>query len=253
MFCSLFLHALLPSFIPMPMGIMNSPQPIVVDEEGNVYVVNESYNVIQVYNEEGEFIMRVKQNETRFVGVVQGGCISIDYKGHIWFDSNHVFARIIDGVSYMVPMGRVKCVPEGSSYCQEGEYGEDNFRLDEDGNLIITEPNKNPKMSYSIIQRGEYLFPACVRRSPMGMPFIDRFGREWRRSLLPVPHIVVRKDGKMVRRIFGPWWLIPFNFPLPAYPIIIGMLYFLIKIRPRYCENGNKQGDDESDEANTGY
>ncbi len=253
-FSTLFLYALLPSFVPFPLGIMDARQPLIVDNEGNVYVINGPYNVIQVFDEEGRFITRVKPNYAKFGSFVQfGPCLSIDYKGRIWFISHGVLERIIGNKSYLVPMKRVRCIPEGAPYCEEEEYDEDNFKLDGEGNLIITGPNRNPSEFYTIIKPGEYLFPACASTSTDGKPFIDRFGREWRRSLLPVPHIVVRKDGKVIRRIYGPWLLIPFTVPFPAGAIIIGTVYFAMKIYPKYCENGNKQENDESDEANTGY
>jgi len=234
-------------FIPMPMGIFNNQQEVVVDLKGYVYVANTSYETIHVYDKKGNFIQRVKSTYSFFLLGKGGVCLSVDYKGRVWLENAHTLRRIIYGYAYWVDKKRIPCIPEKAWYCDEPDT--ENYKLDDNGELIITEPNRVQTYNH-VIRPGEYLFPGCLPYSPNHIPFVDKDGRVWRTKNFPLPHVVVKEKGKVIKRIYGSWWLIPVSF-LSYHGLIMTafVLYFLYRLSPRYCEGGEKKVEEDKGDA----
>ena len=215
----------LPSFIPFPLAHLSPIQPLIVDLNNRVYVVSGPYNAILVFDNKGRFIARVIPRFTFEPGISGHNCMAIDYKGRIWFMGERFISRIIDGVWYEWPRRRMQCVPEGASYCDD--YDIYNFKLDKNGEVIITEPKQTASKFYTIVKPGEYLCQLTLVNSLFNKKgyFIDREGREWHWRNFPISYIVIKKKGEVIKRFFGVWWLVPIAAPIPWY-VLFGFTFY---------------------------
>ena len=200
-------------YIPIPFTDLRTVQPIVVDFQGRVYVIDLVYSTMQVFNVEGKFLYRVR---TEFgFGYRGSSCLTIDYMGRIWLIGSYGgVSRVIDGKIYYVPAEKLKCAFsseqfEGKELCKN--YDTENIKLDKNGDLVITKANEYSSRHYSIVKPGEYLCPVKSKYGSYYGYFIDREGREWHTVNWLIPHITVKKDGKVIRRIYHLWWLYPFT------------------------------------------
>ncbi len=208
-----FLDLYISQYIPIPFTDLRTVQPIVVDFQGRVYVIDLVYSTMQVFNVEGKFLYRVR---TEFgFGYRGSSCLTIDYMGRIWLIGSYGgVSRVIDGKIYYVPAEKLKCAFsseqfEGKELCKN--YDTENIKLDKNGDLVITKANEYSSRHYSIVKPGEYLCPVKSKYGSYYGYFIDREGREWHTVNWLIPHITVKKDGKVIRRIYHLWWLYPFT------------------------------------------